>query len=1261
MNFRKFTLPFIIALAVSCMAVETAWVKTAMALPAPANLTASVTGNKVTVSWGAVDGATGYKVYYGFSSGVYGSNVDVGNVTSRSFDNEPDGIYYVAVTAYDGVSESGYSNEVVVSIPDESYVFERLWPTLPQPWHFAGQSDVAVDDKENLYIVSEPFDNVQKFDSDGNFITRWGSKGSGDGQFDGPVDIALDNGGNVYVTDRWNHRIQKFDSDGKFITKWRSKGSGDGQFKDPAGITVDSDGNVYVTDSNNHIQKFDSDVNFITKWGSSGHGNGQFRSPTGITVDSNVNVYVADTWNHRIQKFNSDGTFITKWGSKGGGDGQFDSPLGITVDINGNVYVADTKNDRIQKFDSDGNFITKWGTRGRGNGQFVYPAGITVDSNGNVYVSGNFNNRIQKFDSDGNYITTVGTLGFSPGQVNLPLDLAVHSNGGLYIADTDNDRIQVFKKGTLLSNSKAIIVAGGGPFSGNNLWSTTQTAANYTYNTLTYQGYTKETIYYLTSDTDLDLDSNGLLDDVDADATNSNLQEAVTTWALNADDVVIYLIDHGGKNTFRMSGTEVLDAVVLNTWLNEMQQTITGKIIIVYDACEAGSFMANLSSGNQNRIVITSTSPGENAYFISNGTISFSRYFWTQVLQKNNLTDAFTVSRVTMGILVDNQTPLLDANSDGIGNTDDDMSLASKVFIGTKKVVDVDAPVIGSVSPEQKINGTNSATLYADGVTDTDGISRVWAVIIPPDFRQGQSGNPIQDLPSINFAPVGNGRYKTVFNDFTKDGIYNISIFAMDGQTYTSPPLHTTVTVNSPLNRKAIIVAGGSQTDQIWTAVERNAALAYETLKFQGYNDEDIYYMSAATTTGVDVMATLDNIDFAINTWAHVNTLDLVIYLIGDGGDNTFKVNDTDTLQAAGLDNWLDNLQSAMPGNVTVIYDAPLSGSFISSLIPPSDKNRIAVCSTDAGGPAHFLSGGDISFSRFFWQQIANGDSVYGSFVRAKGFISGQSPQLDDTGNGMGNENSDGLFSSKYYLGTGIILAGDAPLTGSVSPEQTLTGGSPSAVIWADDVTTTGVIDRVWAVITPPNFSLNTPDTPILDMPSIDLADVGNNRYEAAYISFTGTGTYNITIYAMDTLGNISDPKTTTVISNQTGNEVVPGIKANGSGEDITITNGDLLKVTISLNPGPHNGDGADWWLLVNTPFPSPNEWYYYDLSQGWTPGLFATYQGPLSDLSTYEILNMPTLPTGDYGFYFGVDMNMDGTLDTDQLFYDEVGVVIEN
>ncbi|MBF0537156.1 MAG: DUF1566 domain-containing protein [Nitrospirae bacterium] len=60
-----------------------------------------------------------------------------------------------------------------------------------------------------------------------------------------------------YVADPANNRIQKFSSSGAFITKWGSSGSGDGQFNSPYGVAVDTSGNVYVADNgNNRIQKF---------------------------------------------------------------------------------------------------------------------------------------------------------------------------------------------------------------------------------------------------------------------------------------------------------------------------------------------------------------------------------------------------------------------------------------------------------------------------------------------------------------------------------------------------------------------------------------------------------------------------------------------------------------------------------------------------------------------------------------------------------------------------------------------------------------------------------------------------------------------------------------------------------------------------------------------------------------------------------------------------------------------------------------------
>jgi hypothetical protein len=44
-------------------------------------------------------------------------------------------------------------------------------------------------------------------------------------------------------------------------------------------------------------------------------------------------------------------------------------------------------------------------------------------------------------------------------------------------------------------------------------------------------------------------------------------------------------------------------------------------------------------------------------------------------------------------------------------------------------------------------------------------------------------------------------------------------------------------------------------------------------------------------------------------------------------------------------------------------------------------------------------------------------------------------------------------------------------------------------------------------------------------------------------------------------------------------------------------------------------------------------------------------------DLSPYEVLNMSGLPVGSYTFYFGVDMNMNGSVDIGQLYYDSVEV----
>ena len=280
------------------------------------------------------------------------------------------------------------------------------------------------------------------------FDLKWGTIGSGNGQFNNPRGVGIDTGGNVYVVDYYNQRVQKFTADGAFMTKWGSYGTGQGQFSYPeGGVVVDSSGNVYVSDTANHrIQKFNTVGGFIQEWGSNGSGDGQLSYPTGIAIDSSGSVYVIETGNHRVQKFTTDGAFVAKWGSSGSGDSQFYQPRGIAVDASGNVYVADTGNNRMEKFTSSGAFITKWGSYGGSNGQFNHPTAVAVDTTGNVYVSDDLNNRIQKFSSNGVLITTWGSFGTGDGQIQSTYGVAVSSSGKVYVSDFVNNRIQRFHK-----------------------------------------------------------------------------------------------------------------------------------------------------------------------------------------------------------------------------------------------------------------------------------------------------------------------------------------------------------------------------------------------------------------------------------------------------------------------------------------------------------------------------------------------------------------------------------------------------------------------------------------------------------------------------------------------------------------------------------------------------------------------------------------------------------------------------------------------
>ena len=97
-----------------------------------------------------------------------------------------------------------------------------------------------------------------------------GSPGTGNAQFNGPQGLDAGIGGGVWVADGFNRRVQRFNANGAFHSRFGTSGSGDGQFNNIYDVADDGAGNTYAADANNRIQRFDVGAQFVTKWGSSG-------------------------------------------------------------------------------------------------------------------------------------------------------------------------------------------------------------------------------------------------------------------------------------------------------------------------------------------------------------------------------------------------------------------------------------------------------------------------------------------------------------------------------------------------------------------------------------------------------------------------------------------------------------------------------------------------------------------------------------------------------------------------------------------------------------------------------------------------------------------------------------------------------------------------------------------------------------------------------------------------------------------------------
>ncbi len=139
-----------------------------------------------------------------------------------------------------------------------------------------------------VYIVDRDAHEIITF-RDGLRVGGLGTRNSPFGPFNHPTGVAVAPEGSIYVCEGYaGHSVYRFTPDGTEIARWGSYGTGPGEFRNAHAVWVRQDGSVVVVDrENDRLQVFDPEGELLHIWGG-------FVKPLDVWGDLEGCLYVSD-------------------------------------------------------------------------------------------------------------------------------------------------------------------------------------------------------------------------------------------------------------------------------------------------------------------------------------------------------------------------------------------------------------------------------------------------------------------------------------------------------------------------------------------------------------------------------------------------------------------------------------------------------------------------------------------------------------------------------------------------------------------------------------------------------------------------------------------------------------------------------------------------------------------------------------------------------------------------------------------------------